>query len=222
MVTDQRDQVRVSLDKYSDFEYSCTQNVMLTTLLRSRTLRQVLGLFFTHPTEEFYARDIARRTAEPMGALQRQLVALKKGGLLQSRRVGPLKYYYLNGKYSYLREIQSMILKDIRKKNLEKSLRSVLQILKKRYGPDKVILYGSFAKGQISETSDLDLLIIKKDVPVRYWDRIKELAPLLCESDVGLDYVVWTPEEWHKGLQENQFLAQEIVREGKVVYDKTA
>ena len=197
-------------------------NNMLNLFVRSRTLRQLLSLFFSRPSDKFYLREIARLTGEPLGAVQRQLAALEKGGMLGSQRVGPLKYYSLRQDYPYREELQSLVAKESRRVLLEKNLRSIMRVLKEKYHPDKVILFGSYAGGKISPESDLDLLIIKENVPKRYWDRIKEIAPLLMGSEVGIDYTVWTPVEWKKGAQENQFMRQEILSKGKMLYDKTA
>lgn len=186
---------------------------------RSSVLRTLLRLFFSRPGERFYAREVERLTGEPMGALQRQLIRLEKEGLLKTERVGPLKYYSMNPDHPYLPELQSLILKGLRQERLKKNLKKILKTLKEKYHPEKVILYGSYATGKIHPDSDLDLLIVKKDVPDRYWDRINELSPIMPRRDVGVDYVIWKPEEIERAT-DNLFLHQEILGKGRVVYEK--
>ena len=54
-----------------------------------------------------------------------------------------------------------------RLKQLEQTLQRILSVLEEHYQPEQVIVFGSFAAGHITETSDLDLLIVKqRDQPV--------------------------------------------------------
>lgn len=178
-----------------------------------------MGFFITRAEGRFYLREVQRLTKTSLGALQRELQSLEKVKFLKSEKTGPLKYYSLNQDHPDLPDLKSLFLKEHRKNLLEKSLRKTLKILKEKYHPDKVILYGSLSTGHIHPGSDLDLVIIKKDVPERYWDRIKEVSPLLADRDVGIDYSIWTPEEL-SGDSENHFLKEEILKKGRVVYDR--
>lgn len=195
---------------------------MLSFLIRSKTLRHLLELFFSRPTEHFYLREIERLTGDPVGALQRQLHLLEKGGLFKSKRVGPLRYFSLDQNYAYLAELQSLITKELRHKQLKQTLKKLLRRLKRNYAPIKVILFGSLAHDRITPESDIDLIIIKKNLPPRYWDRVKELAPLLSDLDIGVDVTLWTPEEWDRESRTNRFIQEEILKNGKVIYEQAA
>lgn len=194
---------------------------MIELLIKSRTRRELLMFFIDRPEGRFYLRELQRLLREPLGALKRELEALEDVQLLKSEWAGPLKYFSLNTSHHCLPELTSLIRKDQRKKLLEKNLRRALKTLRKQYQPDKVILYGSLASGQVRPDSDLDLVIIKRDVPGRYWDRVKELSPLLVDRDVAIDYTIWTPDEFAHET-ENVFLKQEVMKKGKVVYERAA
>lgn len=195
---------------------------MIKWIFRSKSRRKILALFLVGNEDlRFYLRQLQRLTGIPVGALQREVQALEKESFLKSERVGPLKYFSLNPEYPYLTELRSLFLKEDRRRLLERDLRRILKILKEKYHPDRVILYGSFASGRLRPDSDLDLLIVKRDVPRRYWDRVNELAPLLADRHVGLDYTIWTPEELKKDSG-NLFLHEEILKKGKVVYERAA
>lgn len=195
---------------------------MLTHYFKSPIRQKLLEFFFSNAQARVYLRDLERRLTIPAGSLQRHLAQLEKEGILTSQKQGPLKYFALNPQYPYFSEFQSVVLKNRRKKQLEQSLQKLLRVLKAHYHPEKIILFGSFAKGHISPDSDLDLLIVKKNLPVRYWDRIKTIAPLLAECAVGVDYVLWTPEELKNEIGKNNFLREEIFEKGKVLYDRAA
>ena len=105
-----------------------------------------------------------------------------------------------------------------RKKLLERELNRYLEILIGTYKPEKVILFGSMARGEPSEWSDVDLVIIKEtDLP--FLDRVKEVMRLL-RPRVGVDILVYTPEEFEHLSRERAFVRNEIVSKGKVLYER--
>lgn len=185
-----------------------------------RALLRLLNLFFSRTEETFYLREMHRLLGEPVSSLQRHLNKLEKEGLLITKKTGPLKYFSINKEYPYFKKIQEIVLSEVRKEKLESELKKILVILKKKYKPQKVILFGSLGRGWAKPFSDLDLFIIKKEVPPRYWDRVKQLAPLLKNSQVGIDYLIWTPQEVQKEEKDNPFLKDEILNKGKVIYAK--
>lgn len=83
-------------------------------------------------------------------------------------------------------------------------------------GVRKAILFGSLARGDVTETSDLDLILIK-ETSKRFTDRLEE-ALLVLDPRVGLDVLVYTPEEFATLLETRAFV-QQAVAEGKVVYE---
>src|SRR2546426_9997027 len=68
-----------------------------------------------------------------------------------------------------------------------------MDILIREHEPEKMILFGSAAQGEIHEWSDLDLVVIKRtDKPLL--ERIEEVLRLV-RPKVGLDVLGYTPEE---------------------------
>jgi predicted nucleotidyltransferase len=106
-----------------------------------------------------------------------------------------------------------------RSKTLNKALEQILVTLIAEYQPEKIILFGSLATGQVSEWSDLDLAIIKR-TSLPFMKRLREVA-LLCMAPVSVDYLVYTPEEFdHMIEQDNHFILSEIIGKGKVMYER--
>jgi predicted nucleotidyltransferase len=66
--------------------------------------------------------------------------------------------------------------------------------LKKSLPVKEVYLYGSFAKGEIHEGSDIDLLIIG-DFKERFFDRIGKILDL---TDLPIEPLVYTVEEFEE------------------------
>jgi uncharacterized protein len=107
---------------------------------------------------------------------------------------------------------------DEREKILKDELRRITDIIKKEYQPDKIILFGSLASGKIHEWSDIDLLIIKNTAK-RPIDRCMEIANLV-HPKLGIDFFIYTPEEYEVLLKEKFTLLKNILKEGTVLYEK--
>ncbi|MBI5652565.1 MAG: HEPN domain-containing protein [Chloroflexi bacterium] len=87
----------------------------------------------------------------------------------------------------------------------------------KPYNPDRIILFGSAARGDADRYSDIDLAIIK-DTDARFLDRLAVVYDLI-DADFAFDALVYTPNEFEEmQARENPFVEQ-ILRDGIVIYD---
>ncbi|RMH59451.1 MAG: nucleotidyltransferase domain-containing protein [Candidatus Hydrogenedentota bacterium] len=83
----------------------------------------------------------------------------------------------------------------------------------RRYRPERVYLFGSFAHGDVNAHSDIDLCIIKR-TKRRFLDRIEEVSRLL-NSSFPLEVLVYTPEEMEAMRRMRVPLARVILEEGE-------
>lgn len=90
------------------------------------------------------------------------------------------------------------------------------QIIKK-YKPQKIILFGSAARGELNPDSDADFLIIKKETPQYGADRIRELSRII-DRNIPIDFFVYRPEELEKRLRMGDPFLKAILKDGKVLY----
>lgn len=107
-----------------------------------------------------------------------------------------------------------------RQKLLEAELQRYLVVLQDEYQPERVLLFGSLAAGNTGEWSDIDLVIVK-ETDRRFLDRTKEVMQLL-RPRVGVDILVYTPAEFARLSRERAFVRDEILRKGKVVYERAS
>lgn len=107
-----------------------------------------------------------------------------------------------------------------RYQQLRHELDRIVKVLVKDYSPEKIILYGSMARGQIKEWSDLDIVVIK-DTNQRFYDRIGNLLHL-TKPGVGIDFLIYTPEEFRDMSTYNMFIQEEVIKRGKVLYEKNS
>ncbi|MEK6813880.1 MAG: nucleotidyltransferase domain-containing protein [Nitrospirota bacterium] len=66
--------------------------------------------------------------------------------------------------------------------------------------PEKMILYGSHARGAAGEESDIDLIVISRDFEHKtFWQRIELLSEAIYAVLEPIEAVAMTPEEWEAG-----------------------
>jgi predicted nucleotidyltransferase len=105
-----------------------------------------------------------------------------------------------------------------REKLLKQELNRYLTLLIEHENPEKIILFGSTATGDIHEWSDIDLVIIKEtDLP--FLKRLHKIRRLL-HPQVGTDILVYTPDEFKKMSETRLFVRDEILNKGIVLYER--
>ena len=87
----------------------------------------------------------------------------------------------------------------------------------KEIRPEAVVLFGSFAKGDINEGSDVDIVVIA-DFKERFLDRINLLMGLNDEIKLPLEPVGYTTEEFQRMRDKGNPFIREVLERGKVLY----
>jgi predicted nucleotidyltransferase len=95
----------------------------------------------------------------------------------------------------------------------------VVEMIRDGYDPEKIIIFGSHARGQASRHSDLDIMVIK-DTDAGQFDRIREVSELVRPRPLPLDILVKTPEEIEHRLEIGDYFIREIMDEGVVAYER--
>jgi predicted nucleotidyltransferase len=99
----------------------------------------------------------------------------------------------------------------------EQEIEKVATRLGKEINASQVILFGSYARGQASENSDVDLMVVAESNLPRF-KRSRELYKLFRPYPFGMDLVVYTPEEIERGKKSPISFVSRVLREGKTVY----
>jgi predicted nucleotidyltransferase len=105
-----------------------------------------------------------------------------------------------------------------RRRELEGELHRWVGLLRRRYHPDRIILFGSLAQGRVWDWSDVDLVVVKQTA-LPFLDRVNEVLRVL-QPRVGLDVLVYTPEEFERLSRERPFFREEILAKGKTLYER--
>jgi len=108
----------------------------------------------------------------------------------------------------------------------EQAIQAVVDTIRDEYRPEKIILFGSRARGGADDESDLDILIIK-DSGKREVERIREVYRIVERYQrrpyrLPIDILVKTPEEVRSRLARGDDFLREVVERGKVLYERVA
>jgi uncharacterized protein len=95
-------------------------------------------------------------------------------------------------------------------------IKDFLDIVKVKFHPDTIILFGSRARGDFLKNSDYDLIIVSPEFQdVHFLERIYQLLEF-WDYDWDVDLLPYTPEEFEK--KKNQIgIVNQAVKEGLVV-----
>ena len=102
-----------------------------------------------------------------------------------------------------------------------KTLDLIVKRLIRAAQPTKIILFGSHARGDAEEGSDLDLLVVKREVANRL-EEIVRLREAIGKVGMGIDLLVYTPDEFDAKRDWSSTAIYWAVREGKTLYETPA
>ncbi len=87
--------------------------------------------------------------------------------------------------------------------------------------PAKVILFGSYARGDADEGSDLDLMVVERDLADKAAEYLK-LKQAIGRIGVGVDLLLFSEQEFQRRSQVPGTVLYWAKKEGKVLHDATA
>jgi predicted nucleotidyltransferase len=99
----------------------------------------------------------------------------------------------------------------------EQNIRQVAIKLGTAANANQVILFGSYARGDANENSDVDFMIITESDLPRY-KRSRELYKIFKPYPFGMDIIVYTPQEIEKARKSTISFVSNVLREGKTLY----
>jgi predicted nucleotidyltransferase len=101
----------------------------------------------------------------------------------------------------------------------EKNIQEVKDIIIKAEDPDKIIIFGSCARGTVNKGSDLDILVIK-ETKLPAPQRSRKLRNLLATQAFPKDILVLTPVEFSQWTNIPFSFNSTIKKEGKTIYER--
>ena len=106
-------------------------------------------------------------------------------------------------------------------RSVEERIEEMVRRIVSQFNPDKIILFGSHARGEAGPDSDVDLLVV---MPVEGSKRRKatDIDVALFGMDVPVDLIVLRPEDLERYRHQIGSIFYPALREGKILYDRAA
>jgi predicted nucleotidyltransferase len=177
-------------------------------LFVSSTMTDLLKVFFLHPGEEFYQRELARLTGNTLYLVQRELARLERSGIVQKERRGNRVYYRAQEKNPAFLDLKRFFIKTVAMGD------GILEALAD-LTPEITLafIYGSVAAGEDKPGSDVDIMVIGNT-------SLKELSKILgpLSRDLGreLNPTVYSSKELKKRIDDGNAFIESVMEAPKI------
>ncbi len=111
----------------------------------------------------------------------------------------------------------------------EEVLRDTIEAIRQIFPVRKILLFGSYARGDAHQHSDLNLCVVvdpDAEQPLEEWPskswlyRTAELTQRICTAELAIDPYIFTEGEFDALREREHPLVERILEEGKVVYEQ--
>ncbi len=181
---------------------------VLDKIFGSRLRAKLLGWFFTHIDEQFFVRQLAPILKEDPTNISREMAKLESLGILASVRQGNLKQFRVNKACSFLNELRGLVLKTT---GVAGQIKAEIERIK---GIKIAFVYGSFAKGEETAESDVDLLFVGN-----VDQGVLDTALQGLEKDLGrtINYVLYDSKEFREKVSSRDGFIADVLAGEKVM-----
>ncbi len=176
-------------------------------LHKSKLRKDLLKLYFSHPEKKYYLRQLERITNKPVSYIRQELIKLEKAGLFFSQFQGKERYFGLNKKFPLYREVEKIVSKTV---GIEGSLKNILA---KIAGIRSAFIFGSFARGNKDELSDVDLFIIGSPDEDKLTAAISRLE---SKVEREINYHIFSQSDFLKRVKKRNSFARSVLNNPKI------
>ncbi|MBS3163621.1 nucleotidyltransferase domain-containing protein [Candidatus Woesearchaeota archaeon] len=173
---------------------------MLEKLFTSKARIRILEYLFFHK-KETYLREIAKDLALSPSVIKRELDNLLNLGLINKQK----NKLSLNESNPFLEDLKRIFLKtDFISYPIKKAL--------KKQDIKFILIFGSFAKGNYTLDSDIDLLVIGNTKQREIFKLLKPIEKLIIRE---INPIVWTLDELKR--YKNKAFIKDIMKKNKIM-----
>lgn len=175
---------------------------MLEKLFTSKIRVRILEVLL-FGNKEFYLREIARKVKTNPSYAKKELDNLILLGLVIESKKANSNFYCINKNSPIFEDIKNLFIKtDFLGNYIKNSLKNAKYAL----------IYGSFAKGNYTSESDIDLLVVSNLEEKNF---IKLIQKLENKINREINYVLWNIKTFKKRANSNSFLR--TIKDGKIL-----
>lgn len=98
---------------------------------------------------------------------------------------------------------------------IQNIINKIIDIIK----PNKIMLFGSRARGNFNQESDYDILILKEGI-INKRNLAFELYRLISDEPFAIDFLVDTPDNFNEQISNPHKIYNSIFKEGKILYER--
>ena len=100
-------------------------------------------------------------------------------------------------------------------------IQKMADIIVEKFHPEKIILFGSHARGEATEDSDVDLLIVQR-TEEDFYERSVPIRKALLGFSCAFDILVRTPREFDAERNVYWTAVHDAATVGEVLYDRAS
>jgi predicted nucleotidyltransferase len=183
-------------------------NETLSTTLFGKARREVLFVLYGSTDQALYMRQLARLTGLGMGALQRELEALSRAGIIERTAQGTHIFFKANAGCPIFLELKGIVAKTI---GIGEILRKALEPLAEHIR--WAFVHGSTAKGKETTSSDVDVMVVGD---VKFEEVISALRTAQETTGREINHTVHTVEEFFAKVKKGHHFLSTVMREPKM------
>ncbi len=163
---------------------------------------KMIQYFLENPYKEVYLRELAKKLKISPFAVKKYSSLLLKESFIEEERKGNLRYFRANAQNKFYKQLKKAFsVKKIMQSGLPRFIEKNIPAV------SSIILFGSLAKGEDDENSDIDLLIIGKDKHIDFSEYEKKLG-----KTINTHIMLWS--EWKKNYEKNRAFYYDIITHG--------
>lgn len=106
---------------------------------------------------------------------------------------------------------------DKRKRIPQEAIDEVVLQIAEKFKPRKIILFGSYARGNPRPESDVDMLVVM-NTPLKEVQQAIQICQQI-QYRFGLDLIVHTPKHLAERVKMGDWFLRDVLEEGKVLYE---
>lgn len=179
--------------------------IMLLKFTQNQTL--LLEIFFNHPEQAHYLRELARFLGKKPGVFQHDINCLVAEKILIDYYQANSRFFKLNKRYPLYQELKNIFFKTT---GVAGTLKKEL---KKITGIKQAFIYGSFAIGKERDFSDIDICLIGSLKENELLDLFNKLEKKLGRE---INYLLMTESELQKKIKEKNSFIENIFKKKKI------
>lgn len=149
-------------------------------MLQNYNMYKILQLFFDCPTKPFQLREISRITKIGLPSVRNHVKSLENLRFIEKKK-GTIYVAYVakRGEKFFAYKLGDILIR------LHES--KLTEYLVNKFSPNTIVLFGSCARGEDIETSDIDLFVQAKEEKIdlkEFEKKLKRKINILFENDI--------------------------------------